>query len=54
VEGIMIRRFKKIRKSRKIRIQPLCGEYPSWVFYLSFEEEDYESFLSMILDWMWL
>ncbi len=20
--------------------QPLCGEYPSWVPYLAFEEED--------------
>ncbi len=28
------------------------GEYLSWVIYLSFEEEDCESFLSMILDWM--
>jgi hypothetical protein len=28
------------------------GEYRSLVIYLSFEEEDCESFLSMILDWM--
>jgi hypothetical protein len=27
----MIRRFKKIKKSRSIKIQPLCGEHPSWV-----------------------
>jgi hypothetical protein len=32
----------------------LCGECPSWVPYLSFEEEDCEPFLCMILDWMWL
>jgi hypothetical protein len=32
----------------------LCGEYPSWVLYLSFGEEDCGSFLCMILDWMWL
>jgi hypothetical protein len=43
-----------IRRFRKIRIQPLCGEYPSWVPYLSFEKEDCASFLCMILDWMWL
>jgi hypothetical protein len=44
----------RIRKSRKIRIQPLCSEYISWVPYLSFEEEDCDPFLCMILDWMWL
>jgi hypothetical protein len=44
----------RIRKSRKIKVQPLCGEYPSWVLYLSFEKEDYGSFLCMILDWTWL
>jgi hypothetical protein len=54
VEGIRIKRFKKIRKSKKIRTQPLCDEYPSWISYLSFEEEDYGSFLCMILGWMWL
>jgi hypothetical protein len=32
----------------------LCGEYISWVLYLSFEEEDFESSHCMILDWMWL
>jgi len=47
-------RFRRIRKSRKIWTQPLCGEYPSWVAYLSFEENDYGSFFCMILDWMWL
>jgi len=41
------------RRIRKIRTQPLCGEYPSWVPFLSFEEEDCESFLCMILNWMW-
>jgi hypothetical protein len=54
VEGIKRRRSRRIRKSKKIRIQPLCGEYPPWVSYLSFEEEDCASFLCMILDWMWL
>jgi hypothetical protein len=52
VEKIRIRIFRKIRKTRKIKTQPLCGEYPSWVPYLSFEEEDYESFFCMILHWM--
>ncbi len=41
-------------KFKMIRIQPLCGEYPSWVPYLSFKEEDYASFLCLILDWRWL
>jgi hypothetical protein len=54
VEGIRIRRFRKIMKFKKIRIQPLCGEYPSWVPYLSFEEEDCVSFFYMILNWTWL
>jgi hypothetical protein len=26
-----IKRFRRIRKSKKIRIQPSCGEYPSWI-----------------------
>jgi hypothetical protein len=54
VEKIKIRRSRRIRKTRKIKTQPLCGEYPSWVPYLSFEEEDCESFFCMILHWMWL
>ncbi len=45
-------------KSKKIRIQPLCGplcgEYVFCVPYLSFEEEDCGSFFCMILNWMWL
>ncbi len=41
-------------KFRKIRIQPLCGEYPFQVPYLFFKAEDCVSFLCMILDWMWL
>jgi hypothetical protein len=47
MERIRIRRFRRLRKSRRIKksrkkkTQPLCGEYPSWVPYLSFEEEDY-------------
>jgi hypothetical protein len=45
VEGIRMRRFRRIRKSKKRRIQPLSGEYFSWVPYLSFEEEDCESLL---------
>jgi hypothetical protein len=48
VEGIRIRRFGRVRKSRKTKNQPSCGEYPSWVLYLSFEKEDYGSFLCMI------
>jgi hypothetical protein len=47
-------RSRRIKKSRKIRHHPLCGEYPYWVPYLSFEEEDYGSFLCIMLDWMWL
>jgi hypothetical protein len=35
-------------------IQPLCGEYPSQVCYLSFEEENFGLFFYMILEWMWL
>ncbi len=31
MKGIRTKIFKRIMKSRKIRIQPLCGEYPSWV-----------------------
>jgi hypothetical protein len=54
VEKIRIRRSRRIRKARKIKTQPLCGEYPYWVPYLSFEEEDCESFFCMILHWMWL
>jgi hypothetical protein len=58
VEGIKNRSFKRIRKSKrimkfkKIRIQPLCGEYSFWVPYLFFEEEDCGSFFCMILNWM--
>jgi hypothetical protein len=33
VEGIRIRRSKRIRKYRRIRTQPLCGEHHSWVPY---------------------
>jgi hypothetical protein len=50
VESIRIRRYRRICKSRKIRIQTLCGEYPSWVPYLYFDEEDCGAFLCMILD----
>ncbi len=32
----------------------MCGEYFSWVPSLSFEEEVCESFLCMILNWIWL
>jgi hypothetical protein len=28
VEGIRIRRFRRIRKSKKIMTQPFYGEYP--------------------------
>jgi len=60
VEGIKnkifrrIRRFRRVMKFKKIRIQPLCGIYSFWVLYLFFDEEDCGSFLCMILDWMWL
>ncbi len=54
VKGIRIKIFKRIKKSKNIRIQPLCGEYPSWVLYLFLKEEDCGSFLCMIIDWMWL
>jgi hypothetical protein len=54
VEGIRIRRSKRIRKSRKIWTQPLCGEFFFWVPCLSFEKNDYGSLFCMILDWMWL
>jgi len=40
-------------KFKKIKIQPLRGEYFFWVFYLFFEE-DCGSFFCMIIDWMWL
>jgi hypothetical protein len=53
VERIRIRKSRRIRKAKKIKTQPLCGEYPSWVPYLSFEEEDCESLFCMILNWMW-
>jgi hypothetical protein len=46
--------LKRFLKFKKIKTQPLCGEYLFWVPYLSFEEEDYESFLCMILNCMWL
>jgi hypothetical protein len=43
VKGIMIRRFMKIKKFKRIRIQPLCGEHPSWVpnIYLLGGVEDF-------------
>jgi len=41
-------------KSKKIRTQPLCGEFFFCVPYLSFEKEDCGSFFFMILNWMWL
>jgi hypothetical protein len=47
---IRVRKNRRIRKFKRIKTQPLCGEYLSWVPYLSFEEEDCESFLCMILD----
>ncbi len=34
MQGIKIRRSKRIRKFRRIRTSPLCGEYPSWVPYI--------------------
>jgi hypothetical protein len=54
VERIKIRRFGRIKNFKRIRIQPLCGEYPYWVLYLSFKEKDFVTFLCMILYWMWL
>jgi hypothetical protein len=54
VEGIKIRRFGRIKKFKRIGIQPLCGEYPSWVPHLSFKEKDFVTFLCMIQYWMWL
>jgi len=39
-------------KSKKIRTQPLYGEYLFCVPYLSFEEKDRGSFFCMILNWM--
>jgi hypothetical protein len=50
VKGIRINGFRRIKKYKKIKTQPLCGDYLSWVPYLSFEEEDCASFLCMILD----
>jgi hypothetical protein len=47
-----VRRSRRLQKSKKIKTQPLCGEYPSWFPYLSFEEEDCGSFLYMIIDWL--
>jgi hypothetical protein len=37
VKWIRIRRSRKIKKFRRIKTPPLCGEYPSWVPYISFE-----------------
>jgi hypothetical protein len=37
VKWIIIRRSRRIKKFRRIKIPPLCGEYPSWVSYISFE-----------------
>jgi hypothetical protein len=34
MEEKMIRRSRKIRKSKGVKIQPFCGEHPSWVPYL--------------------
>jgi hypothetical protein len=31
VEEIKIRGFRRIKKSRRIRIQPLCGQHHFWV-----------------------
>ncbi len=47
---------KEIEKDKEIyeiKTQHLCGEYPSWVLYLSFKEEDCGSFFCIILIWMW-
>jgi hypothetical protein len=38
VEGIGIKISRKIRKFKRIRTPPLCGEYPSWVPYISLEK----------------
>jgi len=60
VEGIRMRRFRKIKRSKrimksmKIKIQPLCGEYVSWVLYLSFKEEYCGLFFCIVLVWRWL
>jgi hypothetical protein len=32
--GIIIRRSRRIKKFRRIRIQPLCSEHLYWGFYL--------------------
>ncbi len=32
----------------------MCGEYISWVPYLSFKEKNSVTFICMILNWMWL
>jgi hypothetical protein len=40
VKWIRIRRFKTIKKFRNIKTPPLCGEYPSWVPYISFERRE--------------
>jgi hypothetical protein len=53
VVHIRIKRYRRIRKYKKIRIQPYCGKFIFQVPYLLFEEEDFASFLCMNLDWMW-
>jgi hypothetical protein len=37
VEGIRIRRSRRIMKSRRMRTPHLCDEYPFWVPYIFFE-----------------
>jgi hypothetical protein len=34
VEGIKTRKSRRIRKFKRIRTQPLCGEHLLWVLYL--------------------
>jgi hypothetical protein len=45
VEGIGIKISRKIRKFRRIRTPPLCGEYPSWAPYISLEEGEREYYI---------
>jgi hypothetical protein len=49
MEGIGIKISRKIRKFRKIKTPPLCGEYPSWVPYISLEGENEDIVLNIIL-----
>ncbi len=46
----MIRRFRRIIKSKRMGTPPLCGEYPSWVPYISFEVGEGRDGIDIVLE----